>query len=54
MWDGPSNPLGKTVVINPAAWLQNFRTTPWLGIVPLLGMVAPLLAAAVSAPAGQA
>ena len=46
VWDGPSNPLGKTVVINPAAWLQNFRTTPWLGIVPLLGMVAPLLVAA--------
>jgi cytochrome d ubiquinol oxidase subunit II len=45
-WDGPSNPLGKTVVINSAAWLQNFRTTPWLAIVPLLGMAAPLLAAA--------
>ena len=25
VWDGPSNPLGKTVVVNSAAWLQNFR-----------------------------
>jgi cytochrome bd ubiquinol oxidase subunit II len=46
VWDGPSNPLGKTVVINSAAWLQNFRTTQWLVIVPLLGVIAPLLAAA--------
>jgi cytochrome bd ubiquinol oxidase subunit II len=44
VWDGPSNPLGKTVVLNPAAWLKNFHTTPWLAIVPLLGIVAPLLA----------
>jgi len=34
------------VTLNPAAWLQNFRATPWLAIVPLLGIVAPLLAAA--------
>ena len=46
VWDGPSNPLGKTVVMNSAAWLQNFRATPWLAIVPLLGIFAPLLAAA--------
>ncbi|CAN5274148.1 cytochrome d ubiquinol oxidase subunit II [soil metagenome] len=45
VWDGPSNPLGKTVVLDSAAWLQNFRATPWLAIVPLLGIVAPLLAA---------
>jgi cytochrome d ubiquinol oxidase subunit II len=45
-WDGPSNPLGKAVVIDSSAWLQNFRATPWLAIVPLLGIVAPLLAAA--------
>ena len=31
VWDGPSNPLGKTVVVNSAAWLQNFHTVPWLG-----------------------
>jgi cytochrome d ubiquinol oxidase subunit II len=46
VWDGPSNPLGKTVVVNSAAWLQNFHTVPWLMVVPLLGVVAPLLAAA--------
>jgi cytochrome d ubiquinol oxidase subunit II len=46
VWDGPSNPLGKTVAINSSAWLQNFRATPWLATVPLLGVVTPLLAAA--------
>lgn len=45
VWDGPSNPLGKAVVLDSGAWLQNFRATPWLAIVPLLGIVAPLLAA---------
>ena len=45
VWDGPSNPLGKTVALDSTAWLQNFRTTHWLAIVPLLGIVAPLLAA---------
>ena len=46
VWDGPSNPLGKTVALDSAAWLQNFRGTPWLAIVPAIGIVAPLLAAA--------
>jgi cytochrome d ubiquinol oxidase subunit II len=46
VWNGPSNPLGKAVTINSAAWLQNFRATPWLAIVPVIGIVAPLLAAA--------
>jgi cytochrome d ubiquinol oxidase subunit II len=46
VWDGPSNPLGKSVVINSAAWLGNFRAMPWLALVPLTGIVAPLLAAA--------
>jgi len=45
VWDGPSNPLGKTVVVNSAAWLANFRATPLLAIVPLLGIAAPILAA---------
>ncbi|MBL8580778.1 MAG: cytochrome d ubiquinol oxidase subunit II [Rhizobiaceae bacterium] len=44
VWDGPSNPLGKTVVADPGAWLGNFRAHPWLWIVPVLGVVAPLLA----------
>jgi cytochrome bd ubiquinol oxidase subunit II len=46
VWDGPSNPLGKTVTLDAAAWLQNFHAMPWLAVVPLLGVVAPLLAAA--------
>jgi cytochrome bd ubiquinol oxidase subunit II len=45
VWDGPSNPLGKTVVVNGQAWLHNLRHTPWLFVVPALGIVAPLLAA---------
>jgi cytochrome d ubiquinol oxidase subunit II len=45
VWDGPSNPLGKAVALNSAAWLQNFRGTPWLAIVPAIGIIAPLLAA---------
>jgi cytochrome d ubiquinol oxidase subunit II len=45
VWDGPSNPLGKTVAVNAQAWLHNFRHTPWLFVVPALGIVAPLLAA---------
>lgn len=44
-WDGPSNPVGKTVAVDGQAWLQNFRHTPWLWIVPALGIAAPLLAA---------
>lgn len=44
-WDGPSNPLYKTVVENDAAWLRNFQAHPLLWLVPLLGVAAPLLAA---------
>ena len=44
VWDGPSNPLGKTVVADPAAWFANFHAHPWLWLMPLLGVVAPLLA----------
>ncbi|TAJ28909.1 cytochrome d ubiquinol oxidase subunit II [Bosea sp. (in: a-proteobacteria)] len=45
VWDGPSNPLGKTVVADGAAWLANFRAHPLLWAVPGLGVAAPLLAA---------
>jgi cytochrome d ubiquinol oxidase subunit II len=44
-WRGPSNPLLKTVIGDPGAWLANFRATPWLASVPALGVVAPVLAA---------
>lgn len=46
VWDGPSNPLGKTVIADSAAWLRNFHATPALCLVPALGIVAPLIAAA--------
>ena len=45
VWDGPSFPLGKTVVADSGAWLANFATWPALWLVPVLGVVAPLLAA---------
>lgn len=45
VWDGPSNPLTKTVIEDPGAWLANFHAYPLLWVVPLLGVVAPLLAA---------
>ncbi len=44
--DGPSNPLLKNVVADAGAWLANFRADPRLALMPLLGIVAPLLAAA--------
>ncbi len=44
-WEGPSNPLGKTVAVSSAAWLRNFQTVPWLWAAPALGVIAPLLAA---------
>ena len=44
-WDGPSNPLLKTVIADPAAWLANFGAHPILWIVPALGVAAPLAAA---------
>ena len=46
VWDGPSNPLGKTVIANASGWLRNFHSTPALCLVPALGIVAPLIAAA--------
>ncbi|MBZ9798474.1 cytochrome d ubiquinol oxidase subunit II [Mesorhizobium sp. ES1-4] len=46
VWDGPSNPLAKTVIANAGAWLRNFHATPILCLVPALGIVAPLVAAA--------
>lgn len=45
VWDGPSNPLLKTVEADPGAWLANFHAHPLLWVVPALGVAAPLLAA---------
>lgn len=46
VWNGPSNPTSKSVVENAGAWLANFQAHPLLWIVPALGIVSPLLAAA--------
>lgn len=46
VWDGPSNPLRKTVAENAGAWLHNFRDMPLLWLVPLLGVLLPLVVAA--------
>lgn len=46
IWDGPSNPLGKTVIASASGWLRNFYATPALCLVPALGIAAPLVAAA--------
>ncbi|MGH7095927.1 MAG: cytochrome d ubiquinol oxidase subunit II, partial [Stellaceae bacterium] len=49
---GPSNPLGQTVTRVAGGWLGNFRAFPWLGAAPALGIVGPLLVAAI--PGGRA
>ncbi|VDZ78541.1 cytochrome oxidase subunit II [Salmonella bongori] len=41
--NGPSNPLLKGVAILPGAWMNHFIRTPLLLIIPLLGMVLPIL-----------
>ncbi len=46
VWDGPSNPLRKTVAENAGAWLHNFQNMPLLWLAPLLGVLLPLVVAA--------
>jgi cytochrome d ubiquinol oxidase subunit II len=45
--NGPSNPLLKTVARVPGAWLQNFSDHPALWFVPLLAVIAAVLAVVV-------
>ncbi len=40
--DGPSNPLLKTVVKEPGAWMTNYRQYPWMLIAPAAGFVGAL------------
>jgi len=42
---GPSNPLGKQVVIANGAWMANYRTMPWTWVLPLAGIAGALLSA---------
>ena len=43
--DGVANPLAKTVVSQPGAWFDNYVRWPWLRLLPLVGLAAPLLVA---------
>lgn len=36
--DAPSNPLHKTVALAPGAWLNNYKTYPWMIIAPIFGI----------------
>jgi cytochrome d ubiquinol oxidase subunit II len=42
--DGPSNPLYKKAIQKSGAWLCNFQNNPLTISVPLLGILAPILA----------
>jgi cytochrome d ubiquinol oxidase subunit II len=35
---GPSNPLGKEVLLAPGAWLTHYRLHAWLWLLPVLGI----------------
>ncbi len=41
---GPSNPLFKTAVVAPGAWLQNYSQYHWTLVAPLAGFAGTLLA----------
>lgn len=43
--DGVANPLAKSVVAQPGAWFDNYARWPWLWLLPLVGLGAPLLVA---------
>jgi len=42
--DGPSNPLYKSVTMQPHAWFNNYKLMPITMVVPLLGILGALLA----------
>ncbi|MFT3999830.1 MAG: cytochrome d ubiquinol oxidase subunit II [Rhizobium sp.] len=44
-WDGPSNPLLKSVARDGGAWLANFQAHPVLWLVPALGIAGPFFVA---------
>lgn len=41
---GPSNPLGKTVVVEAGAWASNYTTMPWTMAAPIVAVLGSLLA----------
>ena len=46
--DGPSNPLHKTIIRQAPAWFTNYETLPLTMLVPILGLLGPLLAIALA------
>ncbi|MGG6896934.1 cytochrome d ubiquinol oxidase subunit II [Rhizobium sp. BR 315] len=44
-WDGPSNPLLKSVAHDGGAWLANFEAHPILWLVPAIGVIGPFFVA---------
>ncbi|HEY6643832.1 cytochrome d ubiquinol oxidase subunit II [Povalibacter sp.] len=41
---GPSNPLGKAVIVGTGAWLDNYGRYPWMMLAPVLGYVGAIAA----------
>lgn len=41
---GPSNPLGKTAIVQGGAWLANYGHHPWMMIAPIAGFLGSLIA----------
>lgn len=41
---GPSNPLGKTVTIEPGAWRTNYGLYPWMAVAPAIAIFGSLVA----------
>jgi cytochrome d ubiquinol oxidase subunit II len=41
---GPSNPLGKAVIVGTGAWLDNYGRYPWMLLAPALGYVGAICA----------
>jgi cytochrome d ubiquinol oxidase subunit II len=41
---GPSNPLLKTVVVEPGAWAANYTLIPWMIVAPILAVLGCLVA----------
>ena len=46
---GPSNPLRKTVELSVGAWFGNYHAQPWTMVAPAIGLLGPLLTAALLA-----
>ena len=42
--DGPSNPLGKSVVAHTGAWLSGYHARPWTLVAPALGFAGAAIA----------